>query len=509
MVLQGALSTRRVFLWSAVLALSLVLFVLGNLAAFNHNDFMYALAPAVWAQGGALYTEVPFPQAPLSILVNSLLVKAAGNVNFFLLGRIESMVFVLLAVLLPVLDRAKLRNFDIWALYVALCLTNLFVTADSGEIGNYSISLLCLAAAVTAFDRSGSAGWRGLVGCAAAGLATSAKLYFALLCPALLLYFLLKERAARDPVVIALCGIGFLVGFAPILYFLARDYQSFWRANVEIPVLFLPLKMASLHDGLLRIAKATLVFALLLSIPIGFLAAEALKQWQRGGSALLHEGAKHLVLVAAYIMAISPIFVYPQYFGPLAFLVLLWSAPWDSDALRPLYVKLGAVLSCAQCIQMTSQIYQGAHQDGDLVVAQVLKLQSKARQLVMSGYQCERKVYSAEPLFLLENGVKYPAELAAGPFLIFMRGEALERKGGAFDLDAHLQKWNPDIVLWGYYLDSGSPNEAATDRAIRDYARNHAFVVVPLGKMEGHAIELAYRPGCKRASLNSPNGKKP
>ena len=506
MVLQGPLSKRRIILWSAVLAVALVFFILGNLAAFNHNDFMYALAPVVWAQNGALYTDVPFPQAPLSILINSLLIKATGNVNFFLLGRIESMLLVLLAVLLPVLDRAKLRNFDVWALYVALCLTNLFVTANSGEIGNYSISLLCLSAALTAFDRPGSAFWRGLLGGIAAGLATSAKLYFALLCPVLLLYFVFKERTARNPAVIAACGAGFLLGFAPILYFLARDYQSFWHANIEIPVFFLPLKMASLHDGLLRIAKATLVFALLLSIPLGFLAAEALKQWRRGGSAMLHEFSKHLILIFAYLMAISPIFVYPQYFGPLAFLILLFSAPWDSDAARPLYVTLGVVLFCAQCVLMTSQVYQGVQQD--FVVAQVLKLQAKARQIVMNGYRCERKIYSAEPLLLLENGVKYPPELAAGPFLIFMRGEALERNGKAFDLDSHLQKWNPDIVVWGYYLDSGSSNEAEVDRAIRDYALNHAFVVVPLGKMEGHAIELAYRPGCKDASLNSPNGKK-
>ena len=491
-----------------MLVVALVFFVLGNLAAFNHNDFMYALAPAVWAQDGALYTDVPFPQAPLSILFNSLLVEATGNVNFFLLGRIESMLLVLLAVLLPVLDRAKLRNFDVWALYVALCLTNLFVTADSGEIGNYSISLLCLAAAVTAFERPGPAGWRGFLGCAAAGLATSAKLYFALLCPALLLYFLLKERAARDPVVIAACGVGFLLGFAPVLYFLARDYQSFMRATIEMPVLYLPLKMASLDVGLRRVVKATLVFALLMSIPIGFLAAAALRQWRRGGSALLNECANHLVLAVAYMMAISPIFVYPQYFGPLAFLVLLFSAPWNADATRRLYVILGAVLFGMQCILMTSQIYQGVAQDGDFVLAQVLKLQSKARQIVNDGYRCERKVYSAEPLFLLENGVKYPPELAAGPFIMFMRGEALERKGKAFDLDAHLQKWNPDIVLWGYYLDSESPNEAEVDRTIRDYARNHAFVVAPLGKMEGRAIELAYRPGCKDTSLNSPNGKK-
>ena len=81
MVFQGAVSARQLVVLAAIAAISLVFFVLGNLGSLNHNDFMYALAPAVWAQNGALYTDVPYPQAPLSILLNSLLVALTGNVN--------------------------------------------------------------------------------------------------------------------------------------------------------------------------------------------------------------------------------------------------------------------------------------------------------------------------------------------------------------------------------------------------------------------------------------------
>lgn len=499
MVLQGAVSKLRLMILSAVAVISLVLFVLSNLAPLNHNDFMYAVAPAVWAQNGALYTDVPFVQAPLAILLNSLLVAMTGNVNVFLLGRIVSILLVLVAVLLPVLDRSKIQNIEIWLLYVALCLTNLFISANSREIGNYAISLLCLSAAITAINAPGSVPWRGFAACAAAGLAASAKLYFVIICPALLLFFLVTDRAARDPVVIAACGLGFLVGFAPILYFLASDYQSFLRWNFQVHQLILPLRVADAAAGFGRIAKALSVFAALMSIPIGFVVVAAVKAWRRGGLERPKECAKLFLLASAGVMAISPIYVFEQYLGPLAFLLFLFSAPWNSirDRTRSLYVILAGVTLVMQCIILAQLTNQYVAPDGNLEVAQVLKVQNKARQIVVNDYRCERKLYTAEPLFLLENEIKYPPELAAGPFLMFLRSEALARKGEQFDLDAHIKKWNPDVVIWGYYIGSPEPTEDAVDRIIRNYAVNNAFVVTALGQIDGHAIELGYRAGCK------------
>src|SRR5476649_2531031 len=131
MVPQRAISRRRLIILSAVAALALVVFVLSNLASFNHNDFMYAVAPAVWAQNGALYTDVPFVHAPLPIMLNALLAAVTGDVNVFLPARVVSMVLVLVAVLLPVSNRAKFVDHEVWLLYVALALTNFFVTSNS------------------------------------------------------------------------------------------------------------------------------------------------------------------------------------------------------------------------------------------------------------------------------------------------------------------------------------------------------------------------------------------
>jgi hypothetical protein len=413
------------------------------------------------------------------------------------------MVLVVLAVLLPVLDRSRMRNIEIWVLYVALCLTNFFVISNSREIGNYAISLLCLSAAVTVVNAPGSAMWRGFAGCALTGLAASAKLYFIIVCPAMVLFLLLNERAARDPVVIAACGLGFLLGLAPILFFLVRDPQSFWHWNVQFFQTIMPLRLTGAADALRRIANMLVVVAVLMAIPIGFFIAAMWEAWRRGGAELREKSAQLLLLAAVCAMAISPIILFGQYFGPLAFLLLLFSAPWKLNESRThfFYKIFGGAMLCIQCVVTAAIVGPDIMRDGNLLVTQVLDVQHKARNIVVNDYRCERKFYSAAPLFLLENEIKYPPELAAGPFLMFfLRGEALARRGEEFDLDAHIKKWNPDIVIWGYHIGSQGPAEDAVDRFIRDYAISHAFVVVSLGRVDGHEIELGYRPGCKGPS---------
>lgn len=497
---KGAVSARRLVVLAVVTAVSLGLFILSSLATLNPNDFMYATAPAVWAQNGALYSDVPFPQAPLSILLNSLLAAVAGNVNIFLPGRVISMILVVVAVLLPVLNRAKMTNIEIWVLYVALCLTSLFIISNSGEIGNYSLSLLCVSAAVTAINAPGPASFRGFTACAFVGLAISTKLYFVILCPALFLFFVINDRSARDPVVIAASGLGFVLGLLPVLYFLARDYQSFWRWTIHFFQLILPLRLTP-TDAVFRIASAVMIFVVLMVIPIGFFIAATWKAWARGGAELRQKLSELLLLAAAAAMAISPVFVYEQYFAPLVLLLFLFSAPWNLSAgsTRRVYVICAGALLCVQCIILAKQLGPGAIRE-DNVVSQVLKVQKKARQVAVDNYSCERKLYTTTPLFLLENEIKYPPELVAAPFLmLLLRGEVLERIGEAYDLDAHMNKWNPDIVVWGYFIGSRNAAEDAVDRFVQDYAVNHAFVVTSLGQVNGREIELGYRPGCKGA----------
>jgi hypothetical protein len=500
MVSNGTVSPLRLVGYAAIAAASLGGFVLSSLAALNQNDFMYAVAPAVWAQNGALYTDVPFPQAPLSILLNSLLVAISGNVNIFLFARIVSMSLVLLAILLPVLDRSKVRDIEIWLLYVSLCLTNYFLISNSREIGNYALSLLCLSAAVTILGASGPAKWRGFAAFMFIGLATSAKLYFIVILPALFLWFVINERKARSPGVVAACGAGLVAGLAPILFFLARDYESFWRWTVQFFQLIMPLRLTGAADALRRVANMLMLFAALMAIPIGFFIAATWTAWRQGGVALREKSAQLLLLAATCAMAISPVILFGQYFGPLAFLLLLFSAPWRpaGDQLQFRYKIFAGAMLAIQGVIVVGIVGPDVVRGGDLVVAEVLDAQRTARRIVASGYRCERKLYTTVPLFLLENNIKYPPELAAGPFLmIFLRGDSLVQKGLAFDVDAHLGKWDPDIVIWGYFLGSHDPAEDAVDRSIRDYAISHSFSVTSLGKVDGHEIKLGYRAGCR------------
>ena len=68
------LVNRALFVAALLLLLvSLYSFFPAALDHVDHNDFMYAVAPVVWSQGGNLYSEVPFVQAPLSIIFPTLL----------------------------------------------------------------------------------------------------------------------------------------------------------------------------------------------------------------------------------------------------------------------------------------------------------------------------------------------------------------------------------------------------------------------------------------------------
>jgi len=194
--------------------------------------------------------------------------------------------------------------------------------------------------------------------------------------------------------------------------------------------------------------------------------------------------------------------VYEQYFAPLVLLLFLFSTPWSLSAgqTQRLYMICAGALWCMQCVILAKQLGPEVFRK-DNVVTQVLAVQKKARQVVVNDYKCERRVYTTTPLFLLENEIKYPPELVAAPFLmLLLRGEVLARKGEAYDLEAHMNKWSPDIVVWGYFLDSRDGAEDAVDRFVKDYAVNHAFIVTSLGQVNGHEIKLGYRPDCKGVS---------
>jgi hypothetical protein len=452
---------------------------------------MYGTAAAVWAQHGNLYSDVPFTQAPLSIMLLLLLTKITGSVDILFPARVLSIFLVSAAVLLPIVGKAKAQDAGIWALYVALCLTNPLITTNSNEIGNYAIALFCLSASVAIINMRGPALWRGFFACTALGLAVSAKLYFIVICPGVFLMFFLSNEEPKQLKIIAACGVGFLVGCSPILYFLMLDFQSFWKWNVHFHLIAKDVKELEGVSPATQIALTSLVFGAPLFIPIAFTLADAIQQYRLCRSAKPAVG-RLIAVLCAYLMAISSGIPYPGYFAPLAFFVLLFSVPWrqSSKALRTPYVIFSALLLCFQAAFIAILITRQ-----DPTLRQVMNVQANARKIVDNSYKCERRFYSAEPIFLLDNKTKFPRELVAGPFLLFLGRRA--PIGKDFDVTASIKSWNPDVVIWGYYLDDKMSERVEVDDAIRDYAMAGKFKTQIIGDLVGHNIYLAYRADCK------------
>jgi hypothetical protein len=492
----------------AILAGSVLLFFLFSLVSFNQNDFMYGVAPSVWAQHGRLYSDVPFVQAPLSIIPNLLFTKFVGEADIYLFARIASILMVLGAVVLPLFGMAKDKDVAICSLYIALCLTNPYVNSNSREIGNYAFPLLCLSGSVAIISARGLGPlWRGFFACAAIGLAVSAKSYFIVMCPGIFVMLLISE-CSRLPRAIAGSIVGFLLGCTPILYFMVLDHQNFLKWNVFYYRLFLNVWIMDGTVSLVEFAKTITVFLMLMAIPAGFAIAVAIEGRRFFGDA--REGAAKLILVLlAALMALSPIRVLMQYLAPLALLLLQFSVPrrFSSEALRSRYIVYSAILLLVQSTVTLRMIHDYFIANDGLAVAQVLKLQRHAREIVNDEYKCERKFYSAEPLFLLDNKVRYPRELAAGPFLLFLGRRDLTEIGNEFDVTASIKRWNPDVVIWGYFVGSKTSEQDEVDRVIRDYAIAHEFKINLLGRIDGREISLAYRADCKVSAYlrSSPN----
>jgi hypothetical protein len=323
---------------------------------------------------------------------------------------------------------------------------------------------------------------------------------FVILFPAIFLMFALCESRAREPKIVAGCVAGFLFGCAPILYFLIVDHQSFLKWTVQVFIHFLKFRSETMMEGaasLAQLTTASMLFFGQMVIPIAFAIARMAEEYRRSG---FHEPAARLALVvSALVMAISPFYVNDQYLAPLALLLFQFSMPSRSSSatLHSRYVVFSVVFFCTQAGLLINNGIRQYFVNGGFDVVEVIRLQKRAGEIVGAGYNCDRKFYSAEPLFLLDNKVQYPRELAAGPFLLFLGRRALTEIGDEFDITARIDRWNPDVVIWGYFLQSVTVAADEVDRIVRDYAVNQKFSIVPLGPFDGRDMFMAYRAACR------------
>jgi hypothetical protein len=68
-----------------------------------------------------------------------------------------------------------------------------------------------------------------------------------------------------------------------------------------------------------------------------------------------------------------------------------------------------------------------------------------------------------------------PTRTSGGTFSSLLGRRALVEIGSDFDVMSRIKSWEPDVVIWGYYLDDEISERAEVDRAIRDYAIARKF----------------------------------
>lgn len=200
-----------------LLPVQMALFAAVALVLSVNDDAMYAVAPKVWAQGGALYRDIPFLQMPLMAILG----RAIGST--FGWGALPLTVFNILLVFGAAFLLARaVRGGPV---LVAAVLVSGGVYYSASMAGNHALLLFEAAVLAALLLRrvpgAGSAFFAGLI----VGLAFSTKLSGLLLLLPLLGW--LKGFRFAPP-----AAAGFLLGALPALYFFAQDPEAFWFMNV-------------------------------------------------------------------------------------------------------------------------------------------------------------------------------------------------------------------------------------------------------------------------------------
>lgn len=471
------------------------IYILYNVSFLDNNDFMYAAAPLVWSQNGTLYRDVPFIQAPLIIILNFGIMKLFSAENVFIVSRALSILLVLAAVLISAfaLRRVKDPRF-IW-LYILLCLSNSYILSNSREMGSYSQPLFLISVAL-ALQTLTIATWkRGLFVGVAIGLATATKFNFILIAPAFLLLLLFEVEWSWG-IVVWFC-LGVFVGVLPLIYYIAVDFRALYKHAVRFHHLTLQARGLGVNGSPTQVLYSLLRFAELMTVPFGFVALRLVdlhppKRWRTWAPVAGFIGC-------SLVMAMAPLTIYPQYLAPCALIILLFSIP-DAGALseqKNAFWIIGVTLLLIQLGSLFYTTTQLIRSQKGLAMLEVVRMQRRAEGLAATMNKCDRRLYSPEPLFLLSEDIKYPAELVSGPFLLALRGGNLKKEDYGIDIDARINEWAPTLLIYGYYANEHN-NFSEIDEKMQVYAADHSFETRTLGVLDGRTVVMAYSKACSK-----------
>jgi len=328
--LRNALLSIR-FGYLACLAVLLTLLHLSTSSRFDHNDFMYAIAPL---RSGVLYTEVHYVQAPLGYYWPKLINQAVPAHDWYFALRELSVLFSAGALLL--LANVYLQSRANKLLFLALSCTDAYLIACALEVGSYSQPLFLLAAGIYLLKSVGNSKISMLVAGLSLGLAASYKINYILFAPALA--FIALGKVERGDIARPLLRLfaGFLTGFMPTLYFLLTQPDAFILHNVsfhaELTKAYRVMTGDAASNGLVTgFAEFWGLRNLSLFAALTFGVMSVRRSWRRQDTELL------CLMSCAALSILGTGYGFKQYFAPLAVLLCLWvaaQAPIGTDVIR-------------------------------------------------------------------------------------------------------------------------------------------------------------------------------
>jgi len=448
-----------------------------DLGHFDHNDFQYGVTP-VLMEHGRLYQDFSFDQTPLAAWLGFVLLKLVGARRLYIAQRVVSLLCVWKAAWIGVcICRKRARRKDlVTLLFVAAFVSLGPLVVIGGEIGNYSLGLVLLAAALWVFLERRE--WALAVGLLA-GLAVSAKLSNVYFVAAFGALYLMGARRWRT---LALFGVGALIGVGPILYYLLRATRVFWFENLTYHYLINIYRGVPFHIPLWPLAAV----GVLVLIAAPFLWAEA---W--GIVALL---------VAAMVGLVTPAILFPQYWAPPDFLLvvlgcLVFARRLEAHSrVAAMIVGVALLVAGWRSVQMIDEA-RGQLRAGNYGVIAVRDLRERLAAVmgpIDARYPgCHGDLISAFATPAVGSGVGIARISSEGPFMMRL-DPVLAQKAAWFRgySDVSRALTPASLVMVGY--DPGIGFETV----MRNYAAGHGFRTVGVGEIMGKDVVLEVPGGC-------------
>lgn len=476
---SGILISRLAICMTVVLGL---IFVACALPRFNQNDFMYAVAPTMLASG-SLYTDIPFMQAPLAAHLYAAVARAVAPEYLYPILRTLSLAALVGSAFFAYAIAASIAGRMVGLLSVILFFTSYYLAYVSWEIGNYSLALLLfMAAAHTALTKSPT-----LLACAfvglCIGLAGASKLNHAIF--AIPFAVMIGQRQGYFSPAMRAYFAGGLLGASPLIYHAVHNFDSFYFFNVDVHHLvnryrdeYFPNSFADVWAA----SREFLVWSLL------HICATAMVIYRMRG-AQIAQSLREIVLLsaAAYVLAIIPSKVFPQYFAPLAAIVSVAAAiSWVTLFRRARTGRLWVWIAGTFALLLWAFPYTDKHilpgmrhiGDGRIAASELREFTEAINERTvgaMAKRGCSNTVVSLSAIPFWGTPFQPTVVSATGPFLSQLRS-IIETEAPKFsryaDVEQYLRGQSPGAIMVGFFPKhpaEGILEAFASDNAYKEY----------------------------------------